>query len=437
MVVPACRLIATSAGPDRLRLSERRRVLVDFKAGHYPNNHRLAPSGGVPYSFGAALLRRTARRRGMAIDRVRAYGVELPQRVAYDLAVASYRKLRAIVVEVGTGDGHVGIGQATITAPAYSPYGETLEGAVHAVNDVLAPELLGLDPFAIEFAHIRMHRAMHGNPTAKTAVDIALHDAMGLALGVPVYSLLGGPIRTELPLLSSIGLFPTDELVDLAVEAVGQGYGSLKIRVGKDLATDVANLEALRNRLGEELPISVDFNQAMSEVHRRPDRAIPWIRRLEAFGLDSIEQPVAGEEFETMARITAAVDTPIVGDESIWTLQDARRAIAMRACDIVKIKIVKSCGLLFARKVAVLCEAAGMPVVVGHGIAGSVQNAAEAHLAASLPTWKPPGEMNGFLKLARDIAPPLAFADGSIRLDGAPGLGVRHDSDALQRMAIA
>jgi muconate cycloisomerase len=248
---------------------------------------------------------------------------------------------------------------------------------------------------------------------------------------------LGGPISKKLPVLASIGYFPTEELVEHAQQAIDQGYGALKIRVGENLETDVQNLTALRKRLGDNFPISIDFNQAMTEVHGRPDQAIPYIRRLEVFNIDTIEQPVAGYDFENMAAITAAVDTPIVADESIWTLQDARRAISMRACDIIKIKIVKTGGLLFARKMAALCEAAGMALVIGHGIAGVVQNAAEAHLAASLPNWKPPGEMNGYLKMARDLGLPMKFESGAIVLDEAPGFGIQLLREDIKELSVA
>ena len=201
------------------------------------------------------------------------------------------------------------------------------------------------------------------------------------------------------------------------------------------MKTDIANLAALRERLGDDIALSVDFNQAMSELHGRPDQSIGYIKQLEPFNLDSVEQPVAGSDFEAMARITAAIDTPIVADESIWTLQDARRAIEMHACDIIKIKVVKTCGLHMARKMAAVCEAAGMPLVVGHGIAGAVQNAAEAHLAASLPNWKPPGEMNGYLKLSSDIATPLEFENGKVRLNARPGLGLEMYSEKIREFA--
>jgi len=373
----------------------------------------------------------------MRIKRLTAYGVELPQRVQYKMSVANYERLSTVVVEIHTDDGHVGVGQASVTAPAYSPYGETLTSAVHAINAVLGPRLIETDPLAIELAHLTMRKSLQGNPTAKTAIDIALYDLSGKILGVPVFSLLGGPLTTKLPVLASIGYFPTGELVDRSVEAIEQGYGALKFRVGESLEVDVQNLTAIRKRIGEKFPISIDFNQAMSLVHGRPDQAISYIRRLEEFNLESVEQPVAGTDFENMASITAAIDTPIVADESVWTLQDAKRAIEMRACDIIKIKIVKTGGLLFARKMAALCEAAGMALVVGHGIAGVVQNAAEAHLAASLPNWKAPGEMNGYLKLAKDIGLPLRFESGALELNSAPGLGVTLSTREIKELAVA
>ena len=74
----------------------------------------------------------------MRIKRITAYGVELPQRVQYKMSVANYERLSTVVVEIYTDDGHIGVGQASVTAPAYSPYGETLASAVHAINTVLA-----------------------------------------------------------------------------------------------------------------------------------------------------------------------------------------------------------------------------------------------------------------------------------------------------------
>ena len=263
----------------------------------------------------------------MKIERVNAYGVRLPQRVPYKTALMSYSELQTVVTEVTISDGIVGVGQASISQPPYSAYGETLSGAVGVINEILAPAIVGLEATALEPIHQRMDAVLRANPFAKTSIDIAVHDAVGQALDIPVYSLLGGPVTTELPFLHSIGVFPTVELVEKAVEAVNQGYRCLKIRVGIDLKTDVANLDALRRRLGDDISIGVDFNASLHEAQHRADRAIAYVRRLEEFDLDTIEQPVAAWDFDGMARITAAIDTPIVADESIWTLYDAQRAI--------------------------------------------------------------------------------------------------------------
>ncbi|HSM42701.1 MAG TPA: hypothetical protein VK862_18265, partial [Afifellaceae bacterium] len=137
----------------------------------------------------------------MKISKITAYGLQLPMGDRYRMSVANYERLQAIGVEIEAEDGQVGIGQATITAAAYSPYGETLQGAVHAISEHFTPALIGLEPLAIESAHLRMNKALQGNCSAKCAVDVALHDLAGRILGVPVCSLLGGPLRTELPVL--------------------------------------------------------------------------------------------------------------------------------------------------------------------------------------------------------------------------------------------
>jgi L-alanine-DL-glutamate epimerase-like enolase superfamily enzyme len=373
----------------------------------------------------------------MKIERVRAYGVELPQRVVYKTALMAYSQLQTVVTEVTTSDGAVGIGQASISQAPYSAYGETLSGAVSVINDILGPAITGLDATALEAVHQRMDATLRANPFAKTSIDIAIHDAIGQALGLPVCALLGGPVTTELPFLYSIGNFRTEELVEKAAEAVGNGYRCLKIRVGIDLKTDLEHLEALRNRLGDDVSIGVDFNASLHEAQNRPDRAIAYVRALERFDLDTIEQPVAAWDFDGMARITAAIDTPVVADESIWTLQDAQRAIQLHAADILKVKLIKTCGLHRARKMAALCEASGIPLVVGHGIAGAVQNAAETHFAASIANWKAPGEFNGFLKLAQDVAAPLEVAGDRVILSDRPGLGITYLGSEIESLKVA
>jgi L-alanine-DL-glutamate epimerase-like enolase superfamily enzyme len=373
----------------------------------------------------------------MKIERVNGYGVLLPQRVPYRTSVMAYTELQTVVCEVTLEGGATGVGQASISRAPYGAYGETLEGAVNVINNYFGPAIVGLDAMAMELVHKRMEAVLTANPFAKTAIDIALHDAVGNALGVPVAALLGGPLMHEVPFLYSIGNFPTDELVDKAVEAVDNGYTLLKLRVGIDQKTDVRNLEAVRKRLGDDIHIGVDFNAGLQETHNRPDKAIEWVRSIEPFKLDTIEQPVGPWDLEGLARVTAAVDTPIVADESMWSLHDAQRIIQLHAADILKIKLIKTRGLHQAMKIAHLCESAGVPLVIGHGIAGVVQNAAEAHFAASVSGWKAPGEFNGFLKLKQDIAAPLKMDGHNIILSDAPGLGIDYQVSEAKSLKVA
>lgn len=348
----------------------------------------------------------------------------MPQKVLFQTAVMSYSHVDAVITEVHSDEGLMGIGQATISRAPYSEYGETLEGAVNAINNYLAPALIGLAPSHIETAHNRMDAVLTANPFAKTSIDIALHDLFGKSVNLPLYSLFGGSHVDNVPLAFAIGQFPTEELVEKAREGLELGYKFLKLRVGIDIETDIANLSALRNDLGENIPISVDFNTAMYQLHKRPDKAINYIKKLEQFNIDTIEQPVAGWDLERMAEINKAIDTPIVADECVWTLYDTMRVIRYRAADVIKIKLIKTGGFHKARKISALCEAAGVPLVVGHGVAGAIQNFAEAHFAKAMPSWKPPGEMNGFLKLKSDIAEAPTIEDGNIILSDKPGLGV-------------
>ncbi len=371
----------------------------------------------------------------MKITKISAHAVEVEMKLPYTTALVHRTKSNSVVTVVETDSGLTGVGQATTSAPLYAPF-EQYQAAIAAVIDQkIAPAILGMDPFDLEAIHDRMQRIARGHLYAHATIDMACHDLMGLSTGLPVHKLIGGAVRERMPLYAPhLGIMSPEALAEYARNYVDQGFAYLNLRLGSSQRADMASLKAVREAVGDDIPIGTDFSQSLHFSGYRADTAIKHLRSLEGFDILVFEQPLADWDLEGSARIAEKIDTPIIADESVRTLEDALRVIERRAADIIKIKIMKVGGIFPARKIAAVCQAAAMPMTVGNGIAGMIANAAEAHFAFTLPNLKLPGEMNGFRRLIDDVVDGgLNVERGDLLLPTEPGLGVRLDRERLQK----
>ena len=369
----------------------------------------------------------------MKITRVESFPVTVPMRIPYITALTHKDISSFAVVVVHTDEGIDGIGQATVSAPRYQKFEQTLDHILLTIRELLAPAVVGMDPFEIGLIHEEMDKVALGHRYAQSAIDTACYDIMGRAAGQPVAALLGGARRETITMVAPhLGYLEPEVLSSLAVQYQEEGYKALNFRAGMDLEKDVKILTAVRKAVGDSMTIDLDFSQSLSFVHHRPDTAIAYIKRLEEFDLQAVEQPLSHDDLEGMARIARAIDTPLVADESVVTAHDALRVIRMEAADVIKFKIMKVGGFYPAMQIAAICQTAGVPMTVGHGFAGHIQNAAEAHLAFALTHLKLPGEMNGFDRIGEDVAEGLTMENGELLLPGGPGLGVRLKEEALK-----
>ncbi len=371
----------------------------------------------------------------MKITAIRAYALNAPMRVPYITALVDKREATSVVTVIETDEGVTGFGQSATSAPVYSPFEEYQDTIMRVVESSIAPALIGADPHDLEWIHDKMARVARGHLYAHATIDLACHDIIGKAAGRPVFKMIGGAARERIAICAPhLGILPSKELAAQAAGYVSDGHRFVNLRVGADLAQDIANITAVRKAIGDDVAISVDFSQSLHMLGFRADTAIAHVRALEKAGASAFEQPVADWDVEGLARIAAAIDSPIIADESVRTPQDAMRIVDRRAADAVKVKLMKVGGFHPARKIAAILQSAGIPVTVGNGLAGGIQNAAEAHFAFSIPNLKLPGEMNGFLRLTEDAL------KAEFRIEGAdllaptkPGLGVEVDMAMLTR----
>jgi L-alanine-DL-glutamate epimerase-like enolase superfamily enzyme len=377
------------------------------------------------------------------ISAIEAIPFRLPLRRDFAWAGLSVRIGRFVLVRVETDEGLVGLGEAVPIAEWGGDHnrraGETQTTVVHVVLDLLRPVLLGEDPLDIERHLLRMDETVRGHSYAKAAVDIALHDILGKAAGLPLYKVLGGVYRASVPIAHMVGLMPLQEALEEGSAAVGDGVRALQVKGGVDPERDVALIGALRQRLGPDVSLRLDANQGYGSV----SEAVRILRRIEPHGLDFVEQPVSG--VRNLADVRRSVGIPVIADESCWDAQDALECAELRAADALSIYLAKAGGIAGARRVASVALAAGLRCDVNGSLESAVGNAANVHFALSTPAVSLPSVIP---MTAPAGAAPYATAghyfdddictrafqvvDGALLPPEGPGLGVEIDEDKLE-----
>jgi len=335
---------------------------------------------------------------------------------------------RSVLVRARLDGGAEGWGNVDPT-PGYSAMSaEDVQRAVQA----LAPHLAGLDAFNIRRALDAMDAVVAGRFEAKAAVEMALLDAKGRAVGLPVHSLLGGRVRDEVSFNAWIGTVPPDQAAGEATEWLRRGFTTAKIKVSGASGVGIDRVAAVRAAVGAAMALRVDFNESLDATE-----APAFIARLEPFDLVLVEQPVPRADIGALAAIRRAIGIPLMADESVTDAASLVEIIRREAADIVKVKAMKQGGLTRTLAMVECAAAAGLGVVIGHGFGLTLSTLAEATLAALHPAVMAGCEAVGPLKMAGDVvADPVALDAGVLRLPDAPGLGAAVDADLLKRFQV-
>lgn len=266
-----------------------------------------------------------------------------------------------VTLALRTADGVEGIGYGGFV-PAC-----VLKG-LHEVVNGLAALAIGDDPMRIEAIGAKLLEAGGaGAPAglitrAVAAIDVALWDIRGKALGKPVYQLLGG-FRDRVPVYASGYLWRSYDLAALTEwgpKLVEQGFRAMKLRMGAEdsPAKEIERLRVLRHAVGPDIDLMVDINQGWDV-----NQSISIGRALERFQLYWLEDPTHHQDCEGLARIAAALDTPLAAGEYVFGVRPFAQLIERRSIDIVMIDLLRAGGLTPFLKIAHLAEAHNLPVV--------------------------------------------------------------------------
>lgn len=361
----------------------------------------------------------------MKITNIEVFAIRLPLYEPFVISYARYDDMPSIIVKITTDTGHIGYGEGVADEHVT---GESWTSTYEVIKEVLAPKLIGQNPKNMEKIHELMDAEIYGAPTAKATLDIACYDAVGKALGVPVYDLIGGRYHEEFPITHVLSIASPEKMAAEAEEKVAAGYRSLKMKVGEKVIDDVRRIEAVRARVGEEIAIRVDVNQGW----KNSANTLQGLRQLEHCNLDWIEQPVVADDFDGMVEIKSKTATPTMIDEGLRGFRDMREIIAKRAADKVNIKLMKCGGIYPATKLAHMAEMAGIECQIGSMVESSIGSAAGFHVGFSKKVITSV-ELTGPLKFKEDVGN-LKYEIPFIRLNEKPGLGIDVDEEKLAKL---
>ncbi|NDU77179.1 mandelate racemase [Actinomadura sp. DSM 109109] len=371
----------------------------------------------------------------MKIERIETFCVALPTRRSFGVsggavAVAGRPSLR-VLVKVSAEGAH-GWGEAT-PIPAWTY--ETAESIVTTIDRYLAPAVTGRPAWDLDGVTAAFDRAVNrgfsiGAPLAKSAVDVALHDLLGRAAGVPLGVLWGQRRRETIDLGWIVSGRSSAEVADSVAEGRDLGYRAFKVKIGLGPG-DAEVVEAVRLHAGDGAALWVDANQGYTA-----GSALAMARRLEDLGVTAFEQPLPANDIAGLRRLRDASPIPVALDESLRHPSDLATFVRLDAVDVAIAKVQRTGGLTLSRRLCSLAEDCGV-ALMGSGLTDSdIGLAASLHLFSAFGVGTPV-DLNGRQFIESPYAgPTVEIRDGTARVPDAPGLGVEVDERTVRELAV-
>lgn len=363
----------------------------------------------------------------MKLERIDLQRIKIPLNSPFETSMGVETHKECILVRAYSGE-HVGFGESVaMDVPVYNE--EDVDTVWYMLEKYLIPQLFKRDiEHPDEVSHL--FSWMRRNHMAKAALEGAVWDLYAKMQGMSLSQALGGT-RTTIDVGVSIGIEPTIEKLLQRVEGfVRDGYKKIKVKIKPGF--DVEPMRAIRQTFGPDVPLMADANSAYTLSD------IEMLKELDEFGLIMIEQPLAHDDIIDHATLQRELKTPICLDESIHTVEDARKAIGLGSCRIINIKIGRVGGLTDAKKIHDLCQANHVPVWCGGMLEAGIGRAHNIAMA-SLANFTIPGDTSPSHRyFAEDIVTPwIDFAKpGVLNVPTAPGIGFDINEQAIRSALV-
>jgi o-succinylbenzoate synthase len=350
----------------------------------------------------------------MKITKIEAWQVSMRLLEPYTIAYETIDSTINVFLRVETNRGIVGYGCA---APDEMVTGETPDGVLKVITEVVGPSIKGSDPLRPAMLLERLRPAIQSHPAAMAAVDMALCDILGKQSNLPLWRLLGG-FRDHIKTSVTIGIMPEKETTERAKQLVAEGFKSLKLKGGIDVDSDIDRILKIREAIGNKIELRFDANQGFSV-----EDSLTFVKKTRRAHVELIEQPTPKDQLDMLGRVTKGVSIPVMADESLMTLRDGFRIARGGLADMVNIKLMKVGGVWEALQINAVARSAGLEVMVGCMDEAALSIAAALHFALARPNVLY-ADLDGHIGLMGDpSADAVILRNGTLYPTNKPGLG--------------
>src|SRR5688572_11669527 len=331
----------------------------------------------------------------MKIKDIKVWSVDLGNTKPYTIAFKTIDEVKNAFVELTLDNGVTGIGAGN---PSEYVVGETLNQCLDALRQKNIQFLIGRDIREFNQLLYEVWKKFPENPSARAALDIALHDAFTKHLDIPLVKFLGQKIK-KLPTSNTIGIKNVEETLKEAEDYIKRGFKAIKVKVGKDLEEDVERLMKLREKIGNGIALRVDVNQGYT-VHETIEL---YGRTYDYLNIELFEQPLPAHDIAAMKGLPKEVRHVIAADESLINPVDAiELAQSPRAAGIFNIKLMKCGGINQALKISDVATHKNVELFWGCNDESIVSITAALHAAYACPNTKYI-DLDGSLDLGNDV----------------------------------
>ena len=359
----------------------------------------------------------------LTLRAIRATGVEVPLKLPLGTSAGTLRSAALLLIDLETEEGVTGHSYLFCYLPAAAAAIAAMLGEVE--RSVKGDRVVPADLWAKLARRFKLIGVQGIVRMAISGFDVACWDALALAAGKPLVTLLGGaPRRVRAYNSNGLGLMAPEAVADEAETLLEGGFRAVKLRLGyTTLAADLAALRAARKRLPDSVELMVDFNQALSLAE-----ALERGRAIDSEGIAWIEEPIRHDDFRGCAELARELRTPVQIGENFSLPEQMAEALAAKACDLVMPDLERIGGVTGWQRAASLAAERKLPM------SSHLFPETSAHLLAVTPTCH-------YLEYvdwaAAILAEPLRIEDGAAVIPDRPGTGVAWDEEAVKRYEMA
>jgi L-Ala-D/L-Glu epimerase len=313
----------------------------------------------------------------LKITHIDIYRFSIPM-VPFSIATGTMTHAQNVFIRVHTSGGFYGVGECSAFPMIV---GETQDTCLVMARE-FAKLWIGEDALDIPARLQQLHSFTAGNTTIKSAFDMALYDIAAKHAVVPLYQFLGGEkrsVETDI----TIGIGTPQEMAAKAVEFKKSGAAILKVKLGKDAATDVERIKQIREAAGTDMKIRVDANQGWGF-----DDAVFALQSIATYVIEFCEQPMRTWYNDKLPELIQLSPVKIMADESVYNHHDARMQIESGSCHYVNIKFSKSGGIFEAKQIHDTAAERGIPCMMGGMLESRIALSAKLHFVYTSPNVK-------------------------------------------------